>query len=142
VTVATIQRYLDLLKLPPQLQEEVGTGHGTAGVGAMSAIARTFTEPSDMVEAWNKIGGFTQRIQAEILKQSGGDVEKLSELVMQASEGAFDIEDCGTGIADCPHIPDELRAPLLEAVRAMEAQLQDPSKSLKDFAASHKKRRG
>jgi len=141
VTVATIQKYLDLLNLPPELQEEVGTGQGTAGVGAMSTIARTFTEPSDMVEAWNKIGGFTQRIQSEILKRSGGDVEKLPELVVQASEGAFDIKLCGTGIEDCPHIPEELRAPLLEAVRALEAQEQEPSKSLKDFAASHKKRR-
>lgn len=141
VTIATIQRYLDLLRLPPQLQEELGTGQGSAGVGAMSTIARTFSDSTDMVDAWNQIGGFTQRIQAEILKRSGGDPQKLPELVMQASEGAFDIKPCGTGIHDCPHIPDELRGPLLEAVRALEAREQDPAKSLKNFAASHKKRR-
>ncbi len=140
VTVGTIQRYLDLLKLPPQLQEEIGTGHGSAGVGAMSTIARTFDDPSDMVQVWNQIGGFTQQIQAEILKRSGADVSSLPGLVMQATEGAFDVKPCGTGIAACPHIPDELRAPLLDAVRALEATRDEPAKSLKDFAARHKKR--
>ncbi len=140
VTIATIQRYLDLLILPPELQEEVGTGHGSAGVGAMSAIARAFQDPADMVEAWNQIGGFTQRIQAEILKRSAGNVANLPALVMQASEGAFDIKQCGSGIHDCPHIPDELRAPLLEAVHALDAHQDEPAKSLKDFAARHKKR--
>jgi ParB/RepB/Spo0J family partition protein len=140
VTVATIQRYLDLLRLPAQLQEEVGTGQGAAGVGAMSAIARTFSDPDDMTEAWNRVGGFTQRIQAEILKRSEGDVSKLPDLVMQASEGAFDIKACGSGIHDCPHIPDELRTPLLQAVRALESGDQNAAKSLKDVAASHKKK--
>lgn len=139
VTLATIQRYLDLLKLPPQLREEVGTGSGSAGVGAMSEIARTFSDPANMVEAWNQVGGFTQRIQGEILKRSGGDVGKLPDLVLQAGEGAFALKRCGTGPEDCPHVPDELRAPLLEAVRALKAQHRDPSRSLKDFAASHKK---
>ena len=41
VSVATIQRYLDLLRLPPELQEELGTGKGSAGVGAMSGIVKT-----------------------------------------------------------------------------------------------------
>ncbi|MDA8119593.1 MAG: ParB/RepB/Spo0J family partition protein, partial [Gammaproteobacteria bacterium] len=106
VTKATIRRYLDLLSLPPDLQEELGTGHGSAGVGAMANIAKNFDDPDDMREAWNQIGGFTQDIQSEILKRSGGDIENIPDLVMQASEGAFDIHACGTGVGDCPHIPE------------------------------------
>lgn len=92
VSVATVQRYLDLLKLPPELQEEVGTGRGAAGVGAMSGIARTFTNSDEMITAYNEIGGFTQSIQNEILKRSAGDVGRLADLVMQATEGAFDVK--------------------------------------------------
>ena len=140
VTVATIQRYLDLLRLPPVLQEELGTGKGTAGVGAMAAIAKTFEDPTEMVEAFNRIGGFTQTIQAEILKRSAGDVGSLADLVMQATEGAFDIKRCGSSAGDCPHIPEVLRAPLLEALQALEEKRPEPAVSLKAFAAKHKKR--
>jgi ParB/RepB/Spo0J family partition protein len=140
VSVSTIQRYLDLLKLPVALQEELGTGKGTSGVGAMAAIAKTFDDPTKMVEAFNKIGGFTQNIQAEILKRSGGDVDSLSELVMQATEGAFDIKRCGSSEEDCPHIPEAVRGPLLEAIRALKDSKPEPEISLKEFAAKHKKR--
>ena len=140
VTVATIQRYLDLLKLPLALQEELGTGKGAAGVGAMAAIAKTFDDPAEMAEAYNQIGGFTQSIQAEILKRSGGDVGSLPDLVMQATEGAFDIKACGSSAADCPHIPEPLRVPLLEAIQALEESRPEPAVSLKAFAAKHKKR--
>jgi len=140
VTVATIQRYLDLLRLPVALQEELGTGKGTAGVGAMAAIAKTFDNPTKMVEAFNKIGGFTQNIQAEILKRSGGDVDSLSELVLQATEGAFDIKRCGSSAEDCPHIPDAVRSSLLEAIQALKDSRPEPTISLKEFAAKHKKR--
>lgn len=140
VTVATIQRYLDLLKLPPSLQEEVGTGKGAAGVGAMSALARTFEDPADMVEAFNQIGGFTQNLQAEILKRSAGDPAALPHLVQQALSGAFDVQQCGSGPLDCPHIPDEVRQPLLLAIKALEESRQNPTESLESFAARHKKR--
>jgi len=141
VGIATIQRYLDLLRLPPELREELGTGKGSAGVGAMASIAKTFRDPDEMVAAYNQIGGFTQDIQAEILKRSGGDLEQIPELVMQASEGAFDIKRCGSSAADCPHIPDELRVPLLQAIETLESGRGDPARSLKDFAARHRKKR-
>lgn len=141
VSVATVQRYLTLLDLPPELHEELGTGRGTSGVGAMSAIAKTFDDQDDMVEAWDQIGGFTTRIQGEILKRSGGNTAALPELVMQATEGAFDMKRCGTSAEDCPHIPDELRGPLQEAMSALELGVAHPGRSLREFAASHKKRR-
>ena len=94
-----------------------------------------------MIDAYNRIGGFTQDIQAEILKRSGGDIDEIPNLVMQASEGAFDIKRCGSSAADCPHIPEELRVPLMKAVKALETNRPEPAKSLKDFAARHKKKR-
>ena len=106
----------------------------------MAAIAKTFDDPAEMVEAYNQIGGFTQSIQAEILKRSGGDVGSLPDLVMQATEGAFDIKACGSSAADCPHIPEPLRVPLLEAIQALEESRPEPAVSLKAFAAKHKKR--
>ena len=139
VTVATIQRYLDLLRLPATLQAELGTGKGAAGVGALSALAKTFTNPQDMVEAYNQVGGFTQDIQAEILKRSGGKLEALPELVMQATEGAFDVRRCGSSAADCPHIPDPLRPALLEAIKKLEGG-EGSGSSLRSAAARHKKR--
>lgn len=141
VTISTIQRYLQLLQLPPELREELGTGKGTAGVGAMAQIAKTFSAPAEMIEAFNQIGGFTQEIQAEILKRSGGKLELIPELVLQASEGAFDIKRCGSSAADCPHIPDELREPLLEAIEGLLSKRLDAAQPLKEFAARHKKRR-
>ena len=141
VTIATIQRYLQLLQLPSALREEVGTGKGAAGVGAMAQIAKTFANPDDMVKAFNQVGGFTQDIQAEILRRSGGDVNLLPELVMQATEGAFDVKRCGTSVTDCPHVPDELREPLLHAIEALRAQRLDAAQPLKEFAARHKKKR-
>ena len=141
IKVPTIQKYLDLLKLPAELQSEIGTGKGAAGVGAMATLARTFENPDDMVDAYNQIGGFTEKIQAEILKRSEGDVTLIPGLVAHATEGAFDITMCGTGIADCPHIPDELRTPIAKAVRALAEGQAGADQPLKDVAASHKKRK-
>jgi ParB/RepB/Spo0J family partition protein len=141
VSVQTVQRYLALLKLPPELREEVGTEKGAAGVGALSKLARTFDDQADMTEAWNKIGGFTQHIQSEILKRSGGDIDSIPQLVQQAQEGAFDTKFCGTSARDCPHIPDEVRPALLDAIRAVESSQKHPDRPLRDVAAKHKKRR-
>ncbi len=141
VSVRTIERYLALLRLPEALQAELGTTAGSAGVGAMAAIAKAFAEPADMVEAYNQVSGFAQPIQAEILKRADGKVEALPDLVLAAQEGAFNARRCGTGIADCPHIPEPLRQPLLDAARAMKAGIPDPAQSLRAFAARHKKTR-
>lgn len=141
VSVQTIQKYLLLLTLPASLREELGTQQGSAGVGALAAIAKTFDSPEDMEKAWDEIGGFTQAIQGEILKRSSGDIDTIRGLVLEAQEGAFDAKLCGTGIEDCPHIPDALRLPLLKAARALEKGEMEPDQSLKEIAARHKKHR-
>ena len=94
-----------------------------------------------MEKAWDEIGGFTQAIQGEILKRSGGDIDVIPGLVLEAQEGAFDTKVCGTGIEDCPHIPDALRPALLKAARALEKGEIEPDHSLKEIAARHKKHR-
>lgn len=139
VSVRTIERYLVLLKLPKTLQDELGTMHGSAGIGTMAAIAKAFAHPHEMVDAYNQIGGFTQTIQAEILKQARGDVKALPELVLQAQEGAFTTQRCGTGLGDCPHIPDALRRPLIDAAQRLKRGASDPAASLRAAAAQHKK---
>lgn len=141
VSVQTIQRYLLLLKLPTYLRQQLGTGKGSAGVGALAGIAKTFDDPEDMEAAWDKVGGFTQDIQAAILKRSGGDINALPDLIRQAMEGAFDAKECGNGIHDCPFIPDEFRAQIIQAVRAFEEGDIEPERSLKDIAAEHRQKK-
>jgi ParB/RepB/Spo0J family partition protein len=90
----TIRKYMSLLDLPRDLQQRIGTSDGPSGVGALARLARTFSgqQASDVYE---KIAGFRQPIQEEILKRSGGDILKVDELVEEAMEGAFDARICG-----------------------------------------------
>ncbi len=56
---------------------------------------------------YDKISGFKQNIQEEILKRSGGDIGKIDALVTEAMEGAFDVRMCG-GRFKCEIIKDIL----------------------------------
>lgn len=141
VSVQTVQRYLLLLKLPDHLRDQLGTGKGAAGVGALANIAKTFDDPEQMQEAWDKVGGFNQDIQAEILKRSRGDLDALPDLVFQAQEGAFDTKSCGSSVHDCPHIPEDLRVYVIDAARALEEGAPEPERSLKDIAAQHRRKK-
>lgn len=141
VSVQTVQRYLLLLKLPEHLRDQLGTGKGSAGVGALANIAKAFDDPEEMQEAWDKIGGFNQDIQSEILKRAGGDLDALPNLVFQAQEGAFDAKACGSSLHDCPHIPDELRVHVINAARALEEGVPEPERSLKEIAAQHRRKK-
>lgn len=126
VSVATIKRYLLLLNLSSSLQERVNTSEGSAGVGALSKLAETFS-PQEQEKALNEIGGFKQNIQLEIIKRSGGDLGKLLELKGEAMEGAFDTRMCTEGL--CFSLPEELKTQLKRMIN--EGQ---EFKSLKDVA--------
>lgn len=102
----TIRRYLSLLDLPAEIQEKIGTSQGPAGVGALSRLASTFSG-DEAAEVYDKISGFKQNIQEEILKRSGGDIDKIDGLVTEAMEGAFDVRMCG-GRFKCEIIKDIL----------------------------------
>ena len=107
VSVQTVKRYLSLLDLAPSIQTKLTTAEGFVGVSALPKLAETFSSPEEQEEALEEIGGFKQSIQLEIIKRSGGSLEKLSELKDQAMEGAFNARMCMEGL--CFSMPTELK---------------------------------
>ncbi|HZP93043.1 MAG TPA: ParB/RepB/Spo0J family partition protein [Burkholderiales bacterium] len=105
-SATTIRKYIQLLSLPEELQNRLSTSQGSAGVGTLSRLSSTFSG-ADAVEVFDKISGFKQSIQDEILKRSGGDISAIDDLVDEAQEGAFDMRRCG-GAYGCEIIRDIL----------------------------------
>lgn len=93
-SASTVRKYVQLRSLPDELQERISTAEGPARVAALAKLAQTFTG-DEAVEVYERIAGFRQSIQGEIIKQSGGDLSKIAELVERAQEGAFDTRFCG-----------------------------------------------
>lgn len=128
VGAGTIKKYLSLLSLPEAIQARVSTAEGPAKIESLSMLARTFREPEEMLEAYDKTAGFTQEIQKQILKASGGDISRIDELVEQAQEGAFDTKMC-RGLAGklmCEYIPEELAGAVIELVEQYRKQGGSP----------------
>ena len=113
VSVPTIRRYLELLKLAPSIQEMITTTDGTAGIGTLSKLAETFA-PEEQETILEALGGFKQDIQLEILKRSGGDMDRVMELRKQAMEGAFDVRTCNAGL--CFDMPEEWQQRIRKAL--------------------------
>lgn len=135
VSVSTIRKYLTLLKLAPSIQEKLTTSEGPAGIGTLSKIAETFT-PEEQEEVLDRIGGFKQQIQFEMIKRSGGDVDELEDLREQALEGAFDTRLC-RGLDECPFIPQELLEPVKDAIKKFEEE--GDKESFKDIVKKLKR---
>lgn len=106
-SVSTIRKHIQLLALPEQLQQRLGTAEGPAGVGTLARLASTFSG-DEAVEVYDQISGFTQRIQEEILKRSDGDIRAIGVLVEEAHEGAFNVRRCG-GSYGCEIVRDILQ---------------------------------
>lgn len=124
----TVKKYLTLLSLPEAIQTRVSTTEGPARIEALSTLARTFTDQEDRLEAYNKTAGFTQDIQKQILKASGGDISRIDELVAQAQEGAFDTKYC-RGLAGklmCEYIPEELAPTVIQLVEQYRKERSKP----------------
>jgi ParB family chromosome partitioning protein len=115
VSVSTIRKYLKLLNLAPTIQEKLSTSEGAVGIETLSKIAETFA-PEEQEAVLDRIGGFKQQIQLEIIKRSGGDLAKLEHLREEALEGAFNTRLC-RDLDECPFIPIELRELIKEAVK-------------------------
>jgi ParB family chromosome partitioning protein len=120
VSVSTTRKYLTLLNLSPSTQEKLTTAEGPAGISALAKIAETF-DPEEQEDVLDRIGGFKQQIQLEMIKRSGGDLKKLEELREQALEGAFDTRLC-RGLDGCQFIPEELIEPVKEAIEKFEKE--------------------
>lgn len=120
VSISTIRKYLTLLNLAPSIQRKLTTANGPAGIGTLSKIAETFA-PEKQEEVLDRIGGFKQQIQLEMIKKSEGDIDKLEGLRQQAFEGAFDTRLC-RGLDECPFIPKELRESVKGAIQRFEEE--------------------
>lgn len=112
-SASTIRKYIQLLSLPEELQQHVGTASGPAGVGALARLATTFSGDA-AIKVYERISGFTQKIQEQILKQSGGDPAKIDDLVSEAQEGVFDVRNCG-GRYGCEIVRDILEGELTQS---------------------------
>lgn len=120
VSVSTVRKYLTLLNLAPSIQERITTAEGPAGIGVLSKIAEMFS-PDEQEEVIDRIGGFKQQIQLEMIKRSGGDIDSLDDLREEALEGAFDTRLC-RGLESCNFIPHELIIPIKEAIEKYEEE--------------------
>jgi ParB family transcriptional regulator, chromosome partitioning protein len=124
----TVRRYLALLLLPDEIQERISTSEGPARVESLALLTRTFSRPEDVREAYDKTVGFSQEIQKQIIKATGGDISRLDQLVAQAQEGAFDTKFC-RGLAGklmCEYIPQELAESVVELVEQWKRQQPEP----------------
>jgi len=117
VSVTTVRKYMKLLQLAPSIQEQVGTRSGPAGIDTLSKLASTFESPEDQERALGAVSGFESDIQSEILKRTGGDIERIDELREQALDGAFRVHIC-KGLNDCGFIDVSL-IPLVERLIEM-----------------------
>lgn len=118
VSVTTIRKYVALLSLTPDIQKSISTADGPAGVGTLSKVAETFA-PEDQAEVLRQISGFKQQIQLDMVKYSGGDISKLSDLREKALAGHFDIRIC-RGIEECKFIPRKLINSVKEMIKELE----------------------
>lgn len=107
VSIATIKRYLELLKLSESIQKTVSTSGGFVGISTLSKLAETFTSADEQETALNEISGFNQKTQLEILKRSNGDIGNLLKLKEQALAGEFDVVMCRDGL--CPLMSENLK---------------------------------
>jgi len=115
VTIPTIKKYLNLIKLIPSIQEKLTTSDGVRGIEALSLLARIFG-PEKQEEAYEMLKGFKQSIQIEMIKRSGGNINKMDGLKEDALAGAFDVHVCH-GLDDCSFIPEKLREPIKRRIK-------------------------
>ena len=118
---------MKLLQLAPSIQEQVGTRSGPAGIDTLTKLASTFESPKDQERALEAVTGFESDIQTEILKRTGGDIEKIDELREQALDGAFQVHIC-KGLRECVYIDKGLISSverLIELHKSGEAKIEE-----------------
>jgi len=106
ISVPTVKRYMLLLLLAPSIQQQLTTSDGPAGICTLSKLAELFPNFEDQEYVLERIQGFKQQVQLEILKRSQGDINKIDILCEQAIGGCFDVIIC-KGLDGCPYIPKE-----------------------------------
>lgn len=114
VSIPTIKRYMLLLKLAPSIQELLTTSDGPAGICILSKLAELFPSFDEQEYVLDRLRGFKQQVQLEILKRSGGDIREITVLCERALGGCFNVIVCH-GLDGCPYIPRQC----LEEVKRM-----------------------
>jgi hypothetical protein len=117
VGVPTIQKYIQLLNLAPEIQQKLAAGEAK-NTEALARLARTVVDPHKQVEVWDQIGGFTQDVQQEIIKRVSPGLENLSDLVDKAAEGAFGYRIVRNCPHDCSTIPESLKDQVAHMIRS------------------------
>lgn len=115
VSTRTIRKYLLLLNLAPSLQEGLTTNEGPAGVGALSLLANTFSDPDEQEGVWEQIGGLKQPLQEDIIRRSGGDWDKVPELKAEVVERDLNMRMCREGL--CFTMPVEVKSQIMGLLR-------------------------
>ena len=123
IGLTTIRRYVSLLQLPEQLKQKISTMEGPVKIQMLERLVKTFPDKGAMLTAYEKMAGFTQTVQIEILKQSDGSLSKIDELVEKAHEGVFKMHMC-KGIQDCAFVT--------EWVKLVDDSLHKRDESVKD----------
>ncbi len=123
IGVQTIRRYAALLELPEELKLKISTAEGPAKVQSMALLVRTFPDKGAMLEVYEKIVGFTQQVQTEIIKQSSGDLSKVDGLVEMAHQGVFHTVMC-RGVHDCAFVSQWIQV-VNDALRKRDDRVKD-----------------
>lgn len=116
VGASTIRKYIQLLDLAPELQVKLAAGEAK-NTQALARLAREFPDHTKQIDAWDRIDGFTQDVQVEIIKRLDQDLENLDPLVDQAAEGHLGFHVVRNCPFDCPTIPDPLKQDVSELIQ-------------------------
>lgn len=120
VSARTVSKYLDLLNLTADLLKHLDTGSGPSGISVMSLLAKSFAgRPDEMESAYDTLSGLNATQAEQVLRRAGGDETKVSGLVTQALEGAFNLKMCGTSLETCPHVPEYARSVIRSLVESV-----------------------
>ncbi|HYX09283.1 MAG TPA: ParB/RepB/Spo0J family partition protein [Bacteroidales bacterium] len=127
---STISKYLSLIKLPDEIKNKITTSESAAKITALSRLAKTFSG-KEALDVYEKINGFNQRIQEEIIKQSKGDPSQIDGLVNEVQEGVFDVRHCG-GLYGCEIIKEIIEGKMDE--KEFEKIISLTAKNIGDIA--------
>lgn len=117
---ATIRKYVQLLDLAPTLQESLAAGE-SKNTQALAKLAQRFDDHDQQELLWNRISGFRQDIQLDVLSRTEPDLGNLDELVNEATEGNLGYSIVRNCPHDCPTIPAALKHQVAELIASAAA---------------------
>lgn len=114
---STIRKYVQLLALSPALQDSLAAGE-TKNTQALAKLAQKFTDTDEQESVWERISGFRQDIQLDVIGRVENDLGNLEELVNQATEGGLGYRIVRNCPYDCPTIPAALKTQVASLITA------------------------